>query len=278
MYKAPNGTTFQDGGLKNNNPISLAVEEARLAWPSSPNIDIAVSVGTGCSVKQAAREEWTLGFIPPSWRKRCVDSFESNLDSERLWQEYASKLETDKKERHHRLNVEFSTPLPPLDAVGKIADLDNMTIEYFENEKARSQLQRAAEGLLASLFYLNLQKALRDPTGVYFVVGRVLCRLEQKHQLALMARLRLSDCFFHVNGVIHEINFSTQETAMQAGTTFELPIHYTISEQSEMVSVCLAFGATDAGVPGNSLAVPQRKYHIGGSPVAQCVTGFEKRA
>jgi hypothetical protein len=275
VYKAPNGTTFQDGGLKNNNPISLAVEEARLAWPSSPNIDIAVSVGTGCSAKQAAKGGWMFW---PSWLKRCVDSFESNLDSERLWQEYASKLDTDKKERHHRLNVEFSTPLPSLDAAAEIADLDNVTIEYFENEKARSQLQRTAEGLLASLFYLNVQKAIRDPTGVYFVVGRVLCRLEQKHQLALMARLRLSGCFFHVKGVIHEINFSTQETAMQAGTAFELPIHYTISELSEMVSVCLAFSATDAGVPGNSLVVPQRKYHIGGSPVAQCVTGFEKRA
>jgi hypothetical protein len=46
------------------------------------------------------------------WLKRCIDSFESKLDAERLWQEYYATLDEDGRRCHHRLNIKLTDTLP----------------------------------------------------------------------------------------------------------------------------------------------------------------------
>ncbi|KEF58406.1 uncharacterized protein A1O9_06332 [Exophiala aquamarina CBS 119918] len=107
MYEAPNGMFFQDGALKHNNPINLAVVEARRAWDSGRDIDIAVSVGSGWSNDRVAKQSFIFSHFSHGWLRRCTDTFENNLDAAKLWTKYFSSLDEDLRQKHHRLDVQL---------------------------------------------------------------------------------------------------------------------------------------------------------------------------
>ena len=80
--------TFQDGGLKHNNPVDLALWESKQIWPPNTAPDVVLSLGTGtedCLKSLKAphfRHVLNDGFIP-----RLCRSFMSSLDGQRAWQD-----------------------------------------------------------------------------------------------------------------------------------------------------------------------------------------------
>ena len=66
--------TFQDGGLKHNNPVNLALWECRQIWPSVGKPDLVVSLGTGTDMTLKSpsapnfRHLFKDGFIPRLYR------------------------------------------------------------------------------------------------------------------------------------------------------------------------------------------------------------------
>ena len=44
--------TFQDGGLKHNSPVNLALWKSRYIWSSSSQPDIIISLNTGTNINQ----------------------------------------------------------------------------------------------------------------------------------------------------------------------------------------------------------------------------------
>ena len=80
--------TFQDGGLKHNNPINLALWESRYIWPEIEKPDVVISLGTGTGSRTSStpapnfRHVIHDGFIPRLWR--C---FMSSLDGQGAWRD-----------------------------------------------------------------------------------------------------------------------------------------------------------------------------------------------
>jgi hypothetical protein len=269
MYRAPNGRLFQDGGLKNNNPIGLAVAEARDAWTDCHEVDIAVSIGTGWSDSRVAYKNEIYSRFRHGWLKRCIDTFENNLDSAKLWRDYKRSLNKELGERHHRLDVKFSRTLPTLDSTDEIEVLDTETKEYFEHDEARAQLRQTAEALLSSLFYPVVGEISKVSEGYFAVECRILCRLEQKHQTALLERLKNSGCVFHIHRQIFPIGFEKQRNSLENGCPFELNVHWNLSSLTDKVHLLLAFGITDLdGQRSQEDPQPEleRQYHISASP------------
>ena len=75
--------SFQDGGLKHNNPVNIAQWEARVIWPQSTVMDMVLSMGTGTSPSTVSS---TCG-----WRGRCLARLyrcfmsSTSLDGENAW-------------------------------------------------------------------------------------------------------------------------------------------------------------------------------------------------
>jgi hypothetical protein len=231
--------------LQYNNPIGLAVAEARDAWTDSHDIDIAVSVGTGWS------------------------GIESNFDSAKFWANYEGGLERELAERHHRLDVKFSGTLPALNSTYKIEDLDTKTKEYFEHGEIRAQLRQIAEALLSSSFYPVVGEISEVSKGYFTVECRILCRLEQRYQTALLERLKNSGCIFHIHSQTFPIDFEEQRTSLENGSPFELNVHWNLSSLADEVHLLLTFGNTDPdGQRSQEDPRPttQRQYHISASP------------
>jgi hypothetical protein len=230
VYKTKNGHAFQDGGLNENNPVGLAVKEAPYLWADKPQLDIALSIGTGFSEKSSDKQNLVATGVVRSWLWRCVDSFENKLDSERLWREYHATLNEDERRRHHRLNVELPGVLPFMADTGAIEQMDKQTRYRFQNNPdARSQLRSAAEALLASLFYVTVERGRMTslPHNKRFVFrAQISCRLERQHQRALLERLQDSNCSFLVHGRVVGIDFLSQISRVEKGELFRQDVQW----------------------------------------------------
>lgn len=272
VYRAKDGRAYQDGGLNENNPIGLAVNEARFLWPQECRVDVALSIGTGWADERIAEYNILHAHVVHGWLKRCIDSFESKLDSERLWLEYRQTLDEEGRTRHHRLNTKLPNPLPFMGDTSAIERMDHITAAYFESGKGLRQLQKAAEALLASLFYVSIDRSTRMPNNDrYLFKGRILCRLEQQHQLVLLERLRKSSCRFRVHEGTVEINFVSQESRLTQRESFEQVIQWNGCLRDEF-HICLVFNDDLPAEKAGPAIAAVAQYEISGSPLRQCIT------
>lgn len=178
--------TFQDGGLRHNNPVNIALWESGVIWPET-NLDILLSMGTGSSV--TSKKPSRNGFIP-----RLVRSFLSSMDGEDTWQQLCNRLPREVKDKYFRFNVKFngSEPAIALDSVDKMQELE---------QRGRTEINLgkkidAAESLIAKQFYFELEALPIYRGGRYQCAGRIFCRFSGARQLALLTRLSQNSAHF----------------------------------------------------------------------------------
>ncbi|KAL5000028.1 hypothetical protein BDV10DRAFT_183901 [Aspergillus recurvatus] len=279
VYRASNGHAFQDGGMNHNNPVGLAVKEAPSLWTGRPNVDIVLSIGTGSADERIAGKNTVTQYAVHGWLKRCIDSFESKLDAERLWQEYYATLDEDGRRRHHRLNIKLSGTLPFMGDIRATDKMDDETRRFFHGLDAKLQLRSTAEALLASLFYICVNSPtklpLQDDAGFAFR-AQILCRLEQRYQCALLDRLQSSGCSFLVHGRVVSINFAAHRCKFERGESFRQDIQWQ-GALSDIFHICLVFRGEasteeqpelDASptTTAGSTTTSAVKYEVSGSP------------
>ncbi|KAL9077890.1 MAG: hypothetical protein Q9157_003189 [Trypethelium eluteriae] len=163
---------FQDGGLKHNNPINLALTEMRAIWPTSPCPDVVLSLGTGMTETQSPvaphfRHVLNDGFIPRLYR-----SFMSSFDGESVWRDLQNRLDERAKRDYFRFNLEMKdTPL--------IDDTSRMT-EFRQSVSAqpatREHCHDVTIALLVSCFFFELEAVPCFDKGAYRCEGTVRCR------------------------------------------------------------------------------------------------------
>ena len=169
--------SFQDGGLKHNNPVNIAHREARVIWPRPTVMDMVLSMGTGTSPSAVSS---TCG-----WRGRCLARlyrcFMSSMDGQSAWQELQNFLPEEKKANYFRLNVVFDGQEPALDDLQEMRRMKEDG-SRFENE---NELE-IAESLVAKQFYFELEGPPRLIGRRYQCRGYLRCRFAEKQQLKLL--------------------------------------------------------------------------------------------
>ena len=169
--------SYQDGGLRHNNPVNIAQWEAGIIWPQSTVMDMVLSMGTGTSPSTVSS---TCG-----WRGRCLARlyrcFMSLMDGQSAWQELQNYLPDEKKANYFRLNVVFDGQEPALD------DLQEMRLlkEHGNRIKNENELE-IAESLVAKQFYFELESAPCLIGGRYQCRGYLRCRFSDKQQTTLL--------------------------------------------------------------------------------------------
>jgi hypothetical protein len=147
-----------------------------------------------------------------------------------------------------------------------IEKMDHVTTTFFKNGIGLCQLQRAAEALLASLFYLSVDTwAMMVGDGRHVFRGRILCRLEQENQLVLLERLRTSSCGFRVHEGIVNIDFADQESRLAKQESFQQVIQWN-GFLEDQLHICLVFGGGVSAKESESKFAPVVQYEISGSP------------
>ncbi|KAH8672607.1 hypothetical protein BGZ60DRAFT_563027 [Tricladium varicosporioides] len=258
-YSTRNGQ-YQDGGLKNNNPVEVAISEAQLIWQSDYSLDLLVTVGTGFS-KTPPPPQPGIYNVLPAFILRSINFFMNSLDSEKSWLRYQSGLADNEKARYHRLNMEMEL-LPQLDHTSKIDLLESKTADYFkQGTDAYSVLNNTAYSLVASLFYFEMSKLSKISEKSHSVDGLILCRLEHKYQVNLLGEIFIRKYVFRVNGKDIEIPHDSVATVREGGL-FKMHISFTVADVGDKTTILL-----NVPRPRPELAASiDRTYHISGSP------------
>ena len=129
---------FQDGALRHNNPISIALWECDRIWPRETPKDVVLSLGTGrtaiVTTPQAVSPDHTVNskFIP-----RLCRSFLTGLDGEMAWRQLLNHVGRDDEKRYFRLNVDLAGPEPRLDDLRAMEQLSREVVT-----RGHAKLQR----------------------------------------------------------------------------------------------------------------------------------------
>jgi hypothetical protein len=181
------GSKFGDGGMYRNNPIGCAIKEAR----GLGTIDCLVSVGTGAIVEPKHIPKLP-GILAPIYSLYL--SILHCYDPETVWYEIQDLYKHCAEKKLHRLNITLtSDQSAQLDDVTKMAQLKELTITHFDMDS--HHLHSAANALLASLFYFELDAYPRFVAGEYHCSGYIFCKVLQEHEKLKEALTRRLLCF-----------------------------------------------------------------------------------
>ena len=171
----PNVGSFQDGGLKRNNPVRLALWESRLIWPSITRPDFVLSLGTGTDLcpqptAPSFRHIWRDGFVPRTYRW-----LRGIIDGEDEWRNIINDIDKKYRESFMRLNISLPAGTTAMDDLNQVENLSQEVLLQFQT---RGDDLKAATNLLLSRLFFELD-ALPKFTGhgLYHCRGRIRCRL-----------------------------------------------------------------------------------------------------
>lgn len=226
--------TFQDGGLKHNNPINLALWEMPYIWPSIQRPDIVVSLGTGTGSDSQSphapnfRHVIQDGFIPRLWR-----SFMSSLDGQSTWRDLWNRLDERSRDNYFRFNVSLSGDGPAMDDIQRIDEL--RACVHLQPDSGKSQLNTAF-ALLISTFFFELSSAPTFQAGRYFCEGTIRCRLSGRTICQTLRRIhQLNLTFMTSDQVLGQLE---PENDLCTGCSRYLKkVHFIIRHPTEQITM-----------------------------------------
>ena len=179
--------SFQDGGLKHNNPVDLALWECRKVWSHSADPDVVLSLGTGSDEEARSpkaphfRHVFNDGFIP-----RLCRSFMSSLDGERVWRDLQNRLDENTRADYFRFNIAIHEEETRIDDVEQMEMLKNYVQLQPHGQADRVKM---ASALLAASFYFELETVPILEAGHYTCLGFIRCRNDGKAVIDSMTDL-----------------------------------------------------------------------------------------
>ncbi|KAK0900575.1 hypothetical protein LTR02_009119 [Friedmanniomyces endolithicus] len=185
--------TFQDGALRHNSPVNIALWEGSRIWSRDTQRDVVLSLGTGTGQDTKPPED----SFAPNLQGRLYPSAMS-LDGELTWRHLLNHLEKDAEHRYFRLNVQFGDQEPRLDDIGAMEKL-SQDVNLSKNDQQLTEIKLA---LLASSFFFELKRAPKfDASGFYICQGEI--RVRGDHTKVFMALRQMSNGHieFHKDGV-----------------------------------------------------------------------------
>ena len=241
------GVECRDGGLLENNPVQLAVDEARAVWGSSATIDMVLSIGCGWSLKP--QNEPASTFVLKPWLAELFKTLLATMNGYEKWKAFQRSTPQPLLDRCYRLNARFSKDEiePELDDVRAIDSMAKlaMSADFVYNDSSKpfapvlgafkqSTLEVTAQSLNASLYFFELD-AITQQDDVSVIRGRVCCRL--RPHTASYRKLLEKTVRFHV------ANQKFEKPTLKANEYFQLGVVFQQSadKQSKAIRIDVEF-------------------------------------
>jgi len=239
------GNECRDGGLKENNPLQLAVNECKNIWRDDVEFDVIISVGSGhAKTPQRKPASWNL---LPSWLTDLFNTLISTMDGEEAWRRFTQDQEPRIRDRASRMNVRFdSDQEPALDEFKKVNSMERLAETFPFHERRvegafapiaggceSSLLDQLADRLRASMYFFQLGSITKFKNS-YSVTGWIGCQIEPE-ETALPALLQCTTGF-QVKGRHYSLPTRTGDSA------FRLPVDFNQQDIDAAIRIDVNFG------------------------------------
>ncbi|KAF7594879.1 hypothetical protein BBP40_007913 [Aspergillus hancockii] len=165
--------TFQDGGMgRHNNPVNLALSEAKHLWPRVPNPDVVLTLGTASEIPPP-RPSSFRNIVVDGWIPRVYRSLRASFDGRATWKELETRLDEKNLENYFRFDVFLPAGLPAMD---NTKCMDHLSSQARRGTGGRYNLEDAALALLTTCLFFQLDAMPEYRAGLFFCVGTIRCR------------------------------------------------------------------------------------------------------
>lgn len=240
---------FQDGALRHNNPVNIALWESDRIWPRETTKDVVLSLGTGtgpsATTPRTATSTPQLAFSE-KFIPRLFRSFLTGLDGEVTWHELLHHLEKDVHDRYFRLNINMASQEPRLDDVRAIQSLSNAV----ESHKDDPKIIDIKMALLASCFFFELKRTPTfDASGFYVCQGEIRTRMDHTKVFMALRQMGTSPIEFFKDHV--SLRPSDPSTDVCPGCyRFRKKVCFFIRHPSETISITVSMGDYQRSLSG----------------------------
>jgi hypothetical protein len=207
-----NGVVCRDGGLCENNPSTVALNESRELWGENAKIDLFLSLGSGIG-KCPAPHPSGLSALPEAIQS-SLEILLATMNGESTWESFFGSVESRIQRRARRLNPQFNwTKEPELDAVDRIDEMINSANSYLfyaphdespfraAADPSTDALVETAHQLRGSLYYFHLDSTTRNMgQDIAVIKGHIYCRLLLPEQNVAFKKLAGMTTGFCVSG------------------------------------------------------------------------------
>ncbi|KAK6362932.1 hypothetical protein TWF730_000383 [Orbilia blumenaviensis] len=255
LYLAPVldlGVECRDGGLKANNPVQLAVDEARHLWDKA-RPPLVLSIGSGRSSHPQLEPTGSV-----NGNKSMEDLFTTwlkSMNGDQAWEDFynSGNSDGDMIARCNRLNVNFlqGTSEPAFDDVDRIGEMASDARKFDEKYVQRTHLVyepiygpcdtstlNAQAGILkASLYFFHPHRIFRRMQNGPVIKGSLKCRLGP-FEMTPFEKLLNTTSYFMVNR--HRVDMDRQRQT--PNQLFEIPITFEYIPGSGPIRIDVNFG------------------------------------
>lgn len=237
-----NGSDCWDGGLLENNPVQLAVNQAKTIWGDDVYFDIILSLGCGWANNHQG-SPWEWGYLP-EWICDIFKTFLQTMDGRLQWDAYLRNVSIKLRQRSHRLNVSFDKkPQPALDDVARVPEMERLAESQpfpfdhadpgIKEHFSRDAIAVYADRLFGSLYFFEMT-SLTKQEDVSIIHEWICCRHPPQGETykTLMNR---TICFF-INGKKEQFNNRPQE-----GERLKLPVSFTEQDGDRSIRIDVQF-------------------------------------
>ncbi|EAS29982.3 uncharacterized protein CIMG_08728 [Coccidioides immitis RS] len=166
---------LQDGGTRpqNNNPIHLGLSEVRRLWPTTPEPDVVISLGTGSeSIARSPKAMTFRNILMDGFISRGYRSLNSSYDGEETWRQIWNLLDEPTRTRYIRVNYPFPAGGPP--AMNNTEAIE--PLGRWVQKQLSQGIKQAAIMLLVSSFYFEVDIMPEFYSGGFHCRGSIRCR------------------------------------------------------------------------------------------------------
>ncbi|KAJ5775840.1 uncharacterized protein N7511_000851 [Penicillium nucicola] len=225
--------SLQDGGVRANNPVGIALKESMVIWPSAKTHDLLLSVGTGSYSSMAKTSEATRGIWQDSAIPRMIRATMSSpcMDGEQGFREALNFVPDGERSNIFRLNHELTEPLPRLDDVSRLEEMSRM--QY----TVPTELVRAT--LATAFFFFELDELPTKRQGEFFCEGSILCSRSYSRDLVKLIMVEFPGARFEtVRG--HHLGNVDQNDGCHVCGYYRKKVTFSINGLHEMTSIGIA--------------------------------------
>lgn len=268
-----NGDVCRDGGLRENNPSTVALNESRELWGEDAKIDLFLSLGSGIG-RCPTPDPSGIGALP-AVIQGSLRILLDTVNGDSAWNRFYESVEGRTKQRARRLNPRFDWATEPgPDAVGMIDEMLRIAKGYpFYAPRHESPfratvdasldpLVETAHQLRASLYYFQLDSITRDMgRDIAVIKGHIYCRLILPEQTDAFKKLVAKTSRFQVDSTT---NIAMPEFSDDAEFKVPVSIIKKLDTGSEPIRIDAVFEDDRlVSISGFPTTIEVRHHHFG---------------
>ncbi|CAG8906180.1 unnamed protein product [Penicillium salamii] len=221
---------LQDGGVRANNPLAIALRESGIIWPMVKRYDLLLSVGTGFSTSSPSDSTGFLGRIREGALPRLFRAMMSSpsMDGKQGFLEALNYLPHSSTPDIFRLDQAIDGTLPALDDTCSLEKMSNMDFAV------PAELVRSI--LASAMFFFELDESPVQGNASFYCRGSVLCSRPNPTEILQRVLVEFPGARFR-SGQDHDLGSIDPVDICQLCGYFRKRVAFRVTSLEERVSI-----------------------------------------